>query len=324
MLKNKKTFTSGYSPESIQRYAKKLEEIQVESFLCDKENFNISAESGEMVAEVFGEKYPVRETALNSILCRYGVGGDTFRKLDDTTLSSVLGMLKNYLPETFTVMIADGALNSVNSESYVHIPMKEVFDKTCEMVRPFYDTNSEPASVDSDYAVSTVYFKTDKNYEFNGSERKLFVRLTNSENGDASIQYQAYLGRNDAKLPIMSEIKIVHKGKADSEKVNTALSELEAVITKNVEAIRMLERVDVTMPTTAVKELMAEAGLPKKSAKALAEKIKLNPTVKYTAADLYEMIYDQIVELGKEERYTNDVLKLTRANWSKYSNTANV
>lgn len=280
-------------------------------------------ENGTLVLDFGIGEIPVRETALNSILCRYGLSGAAFRdeKTSDENLAKVLNEFKHMLPEFVKIMVCDDAINSVNTQMYSHIPLGEILDESLLTVGNFFkkDVNCE---VLSSYDLTYIKFKTDKRFKFNGMSQKLVITLSNSENGMGSVRYGAYLGNG---LPVMNDISIVHKKNSNLETVQNAVESLDVVVNQAIKALRLLEKINVTAPVGAVNRLGKNAGLPKCYLEEVTEKIKEEPTKEYTAANLYQMLVQAVLD-GKDspriqERYKNDLLKLIHADWSLFSKT---
>lgn len=324
MLKNSNLYENhDFTKENIQGFSDVLDAIKTSEIKTSKSKIHFALDGEDLYATINGVDYPIRETVKASLFGRLGLGGDTMKLLNDKELLGIIDIVKaNYMTENVTVMVTDGAINSINSDKYAHIPIKEVYENTLNAVVPFFNGDIT-ASIEADYAESNILFNTDKKFTFGGKERQLFIKLANSENGEASLKYNAFLGKS--LLPIMSEIRIIHKGDKDLDSVDEALSSLEGVITQNVEAVSLLEDIQVTAPLTAVSELCSKAGLPKKVVKLVKEQIeRAGNGATYTAAKLYEIIFDKTVEIGKSERYTNDTLKLLRYDWNEYSKATEV
>lgn len=323
MLKNKKRMF-----ESIEDFREYLdtEETVCESINKDLLGSWVANSDGTLTMNFANKSFPVRETALNSILSRYKVSGDAFRdeRTSDQTLANIFNELRYICDDSIKIMITDGAVNSVNTSVYSHIPMTEILDESAEVIGTFYKGDVR-CNIMHSYANTYIKFYTDKYFTFNGKKRKLIITLSNSENGQGSVRYGAFVG--NSMLPVMDDICIVHKHDANIEKVQTAVDSLEKVVTQAISALCLLEKIELSTPITAVKELGKEIGIPRMYINNVIANIEVTTNLgyqqKFTAAEIYELFGEAIME-GKEsdmiqERYKNNLLKLISMNWSKYS-----
>ena len=321
MLKDRKMLFNDLT--EFRSYSDGIETNQMVFDIRDLPEKPFKVENGNLSLETFKGTYPFRESALNTTLSRLGLAGEAFRnpKTSDEILANVFNEMKHMLPQFMVVMLADGAVNSINSIGYKHIPMADVLDETVEMVSSFYRGKMN-CEIVTCYATTYIKFYTDKKVSFNGKERPLIVTLTNSENGSSAIRYGAFVGRS--LLPIMDDLAIMHKKNASIEKVQDELNQLEAVIEKAVERLVLLESTVLTTPISAVKKLGKDVGIPEKYRDDVVEQIEAAGTSKtYTAADIYEMITEAVMS-GKDsptiqERYKNNILKLLGADWDRYA-----
>lgn len=318
MLKNTKI----YNGRSMDAYKNILQNQKTKMFAVNTKDLTLSCDADKQLQISFwNNTYPVRETALSSLLSRFKIGGDAFRLITDGQIQAILDQIMELLPDVVTVMITDGAISSVNSAIYSHLPMTEIVEKTEEFITPFYNNENRDIFIDSDYSTSQIYYFTDKTFTFNNRKSELVIKLTNSECGDASLSYGAYLKSpsNRYLIPIMNDISILHKGNSSFDTVDEKLSQLEGVITKNIEAVILLENILVKTPMLAVKDFGSQTGLPKKVIHKIETEISLSNNEFYYATELYEKFVKAVNEVvDKDERYQNDLLKLLRMDWLKY------
>lgn len=318
MLKNiEKNFND------LNNFRKELEMSETHCILADKKDIqDWRAENGDLVLYYAGKQIPVRETALASILGRYKVNGEAFRspKMNDAILASVFNDLKNILDDSVKIMVTDGAINSINSKEYSHIPMTDILDESVISIGNFYEGPIK-CDITSSYEKTRIKFYTDKRFEFNGLDRKLTIVLSNSENGQGGVRYGAYIGNC---LPIMSDINIIHKYKANLDRVSEAVNSLEIVVNQAYEALCLLENIKLKAPCSAARDLAEKAGIPEMYIKDVTNNIKgASSTTVFTAAQIYDMYVDAINRLSgskeSSERYKNNVLKLVSYKWDKYA-----
>lgn len=318
MLKNiEKNFND------LNNFRKKLEMSETHCILADKKDIqDWETENGDLVLNYAGKQIPVRETALASILGRYKVNGEAFRspKMNDAILASVFNDLKNILDDSVKIMVTDGAINSINSKEYSHIPMTDILDESVISIGNFYEGPIK-CDITSSYEKTRIKFYTDKRFEFNGLDRKLTIVLSNSENGQGGVRYGAYIGNC---LPIMSDINIIHKYKANLDRVSEAVNSLEIVVNQAYEALCLLEDIELKAPCSAARDLAEKAGIPEMYIKDVTNNIKGASSITvFTAAQIYDMYVDAINRLSSSkessERYKNNVLKLISYKWDKYA-----
>lgn len=301
-------------------YYEYVNKISVEEFVIDTRNFKPwEVDSNGSLTLDFGQGvFPVRETVLNSLLERYCLSGGAFRDTNtsDKNLAVILNELRHMLPEKVKIMVADGAINSINSAIYSHIPLTEVLDETVTTVSNFFNEEVR-CDICSDYAMTYINFFTDRKFTFNGKERQLVITMSNSENGTGSLRYGAYVGSN---IPVMSDLSIIHKKNSNMETVINIVSMLETVVEKAQAQISLLEKMVLTAPTAAIEKLGKQVGLPKKSLEIAKAKLTVNTV--YTAADIYEMLVESVIKDGEPittlERHQNDLVKLIGADWSMF------
>lgn len=321
MLKDRKILFNDLN--EFRSYSDNVKTEQMVFDIRDLPENPFKVDGGNLSLETFKGTYPFRESALNTTLSRLGLAGEAFRnpETSDQILANVFNEMKHMLPNFMIVMLADGAVNSINSIGYKHIPMNEVLDETVEMISSFYRGKMN-CEVVASYATTYIKFYTDRKVKFNGKERPLVVTLTNSENGSSAIRYGAFVGRN--MLPIMDDLAIMHKKNASIEKVQDELNQLEAVINEAVGRLVLLEGTVLTTPLAAIKKLGKEVGIPEKYRDDVSEQIENAGTSRtFTAADIYEMITESVMS-GKEsptiqERYKNNILKLLGVDWERYA-----
>ena len=314
--------------ESIEEFREYLDTVDTQcEFInkCSLKDWSVD-QSGTLLMNFAQKSFPVRETALDSILSRYKVNGDAFRdeRTSDETLAKIFNTLNYMCNDMLKIMITDGAVNSVNTSVYSHIPMTEILDESAEVIGTFYKGDVR-CNILHSYANTYIKFYTDKYFTFNGKKRKLIITLSNSENGQGSVRYGAFIG--NGMLPIMDDICIVHKNDANIQKVQTAVDSLEKVVTQAVSALCLLEVIELSSPVTAVKDLGKQIGLPKMYINNVVANIEVATNLgrqqKFTAAEIYDLFGEAIME-GREseliqERYKNNLLKLISMDWSKYS-----
>lgn len=317
MLKNEK-----FNFQEIQKFLDFLKIHTWEQMTVPSNEFSFEMNDENLEVSLWGLNYPLRETVKQSLFQRYGINGKTLYQCSDKELFEILGILKGYVPEYLNIMLCDGIANSVNSKSYAHIPLQDIVEETTQAVLPFYENDDIAVAIDYDYSKCRVVFKTDRLFSFANKENNLIITLTNSECGDAAVRFGAYIG-GYIMAPIMDDITIVHTGDADIKRVHKAISELEAIVTKNFNAVKLLESIEVTAPVTAIKELCKDAGIPKKyQDDAYAS---LGFPRKTFASDIYMALAKAIreAETSEEckEKHRNNLLKLVFADWSKYSSS---
>ena len=315
MLENKKFYFQ--EPEEFIRF---LENHEWEQMQVPKSEFSLALDAGgNLVVSLWGKEYPMRETCKQSLLSRYNINGKTLYKCLDSELHGVLKILEEYFPQEVSVMICSGIVNGVNSKNYSHIPLQEIFEETLQVVSPFYDGEVR-CTVDYDYSKCRVFFKTDRSFSFLERENNLIITLVDSECGDSTVRFGAYIGNDMA--PIMDDITIVHTGNADIEQVKGEISGLEAVVSKNFQAVKSLENIKVSAPISAIKELGKDAGIPEKYRNDVIDIINSYEKKKITAADIYmtfaKIIKEADVSEECKEKHRNNLLKLVTADWSKF------
>lgn len=315
MLKNQVI----YEGNDIEYFKDILRMLKTQKVVVKKEDFGLLTDTdNELMISVWNKLYPVRETALTSLLSRYRIGGDAFRHIDDATIKQILDLVQSQFPKAVSVMISNEAVNAVNSENYVHLPMIDVIEHTEDFIIPMCSNGQPKTFIESDFNQTKINFYTDKKFKFNDDEKNLVITLLNSENGDASLRYSASLATSHYLIPIMSDMFIVHKGNATMDNVDEKLSQLEAVATKNVEAVVLLESINVTKPLAAVNDFGSQAGLPKKVIKDFERKLNALGYDHLKASDIYEMLVCIVNDNVMNDYYKNDLIKLLRMDWEKY------
>ena len=312
MLENRK------SVGSLQDLYAFTEEHPMEQIIVPRESFDIDYDGCDLRINCWGQPYLVNEAARDTILSRYGLSGRTLRECTDSELSNVINSVKRFLPENVSVMIMDNMVIGVCSENYAHIPLMDILNATVEAVSPFYEKEVD-AVAEYDYSKCYVKFTTEKEFEFCNKKKPLVITLTNSESGESSVRFGAYIG---SMIPIMSDITVIHAGEADIEKVQNAISGLESVVRQAYHAVKLLDDIHVVTPVTAVKKLGKNIGIPEKYCKEITDKI-MYTTEQVTAADIYslfaETINDAVLSQSCKEQYRNNLLKLVTADWSDFS-----
>lgn len=292
--------------------------------LLNSMDIHFNCVNDELVLDCFygTEVYPIRETALATILERMGVNGKTFRVMSDKELADVFKILNHYLPEFVTVMISDGAVNSINSVKYVHIPMEEILDETLSAVAPMCKGDVKIDGIIG-YDKTVIDFFTDRNFVFNKKNNRLIVRLTNSENGTSSVRYSvyAYTNRSTQLLPIMNDVRVEHKGNdASMDKVVESVSMLEAVINNAVTRLKRLQNITITNIETVIQRIGSKIGFPKTYIKQVSEDFADIDECK--ASDIYEAYVQNVLgnfdkNSSSFEKYENDLLKMVALDWDE-------
>lgn len=314
MIKNKTKVTNDFDT-----YYDYVSNLSVNEYLVDTKDMKPwIVNNGELFLDFGQGLLPVRETVLNSLLERYCLSGSAFRdeRTSDGNLAVILNELHHMLPEKVKIMVADGAINSINSAIYSHIPMTEVLDETLSVISNFFKEKVS-CNIVSDYAMTYIRFFTDRSFTFNGKEQRLILTMSNSENGTGSLRYGAYIGHD---MPIMTDLSIIHKKNSNMDSVVKTISMLETVVEKAQADVAKLEKLILDSPAVAIDKLGKQVGLPKKALE-VAKANLVNKTV-YTAADVYEILTDAVIKDGEPittlERHKNDLVKLIAADWSMF------
>lgn len=309
----------------LKNYEALVEEINARKgtkYLEFGESLRFVLQNEELHLDFGGKVIPVRETALPSILARMGIAGRTFYEMTDAELQKVFEVTQFYLPTApnmVNIMVADGCINSVNSDIYAHIPTEEILDEVMGVVEPMFKGDLKlEASVG--YDITHIKFFTDRSFTFNGKQKKLMITFTNSENGTSCIRFAAYIRSGGNLIPIMTDIAVVHKGddKKGFNRVIESISMLDGVINEAVNALRKLQKIEVNHIESTITICASRIGLPKK----YIEKVRkdfVNISSCY-ASDIYEAFSNAIANqdnLSTYERYKNDVVKLINLDWEE-------
>lgn len=304
---------------NVNHYMDHLCSIQTEKLLCDTRDLDFIEVDGCLRLVINDEEIPVRETALNTILSRLGVGGPTWRRMFDMELAECFKTMRHYLPKHVTVMISDGCVNSMNSQQYVHIPMTEIMEATLTAIQN-YCKDEVKAEITSGYDATAIRFNTDKKIRFNGASRNLIITLMNSESGESAVHFGAFLqSKQGCNIPFMSDITVIHRGEATIESVEESLDVMDAAINKAIKAVRRLEKRQIAYPISTIKRVGKRIGLPEKYTNMVLFWAQNLSTC--TAADIFEQFSLSLADVenfATMERYKNDVLKLVALDWDVY------
>ena len=304
---------------NVNHYMDHLCSIQTEKLLCDTRDLDFIEVDGCLRLVINDEEIPVRETALNTILSRLGVGGPTWRRMFDMELAECFKTMRHYLPKHVTVMISDGCVNSMNSQQYVHIPMTEIMEAPLTAIHN-YCKDEVKAEITSGYDATAIRFNTDKKIRFNGASRNLIITLMNSESGESAVHFGAFLqNKQGGNIPFMSDITVIHRGEATIESVEESLDVMDAAINKAIKAVRRLEKRQIAYPISTIKRVGKRIGLPEKYTNMVLFWAQNLSTC--TAADIFEQFSLSLADVenfATMERYKNDVLKLVALDWDVY------
>lgn len=308
----------------IEQFEEVVEKRETEKFIFESDDivFELSSDNELQLNFAGGQKiFPIRETALASILNRMNIGGKTLYSMLDSELCEVFKVAKKYMPQYVTVMITDGCVNSINSDIYAHIPMKEILEETMMVVGPMYSTDKMKVYIETGYDKTFIKFFTDRKYSFNGRSRKLIITLTNSENGTSAVRYAAYIQTPDGLIPLMSDVTVVHKGESTvgMNRVVESISMLDGIVNNAINALRNLQKIEISKVETAIKSVGKRCGLPQK----YIDQVKQAFANKNTcyASEIYEVFATTVTDqenLNTLERYKNDVLKMINITWDEF------
>ena len=307
-------------------------------------SFNVIDET--LYLKVENDCYPVRITALPSILNRIRVRGEGIDVLAyqnyDEELKEVLNALIQHCNEepdgskldfrdNVSVMVSGESVNAINSSRYSHIPMQDIVSILLGIIdNCAYFEEQLNCVVKTDYQYTRIKFFTDKIYNFAGVDRKLVIMLKNSENGQGACQLLAGFAENDSKtvdspiILITAPTGTVHSGSNNIDAVSDNFSRVEASIEKAVMDVKRLEDIEIKKPVMTVVKVGKAIGLPQKYIDYLKNEWSStsDPT---NAAELFISFNDVISKNLKvseetiEQYQRNNVLKILGIkNWEKY------
>lgn len=307
-------------------------------------NFKVIDET--LYAKVKNDCYPVRITALPSILNKVRIKGDGIDVLAsknyDEDLEKILNALLPHCNEApdgsilenrdkLSVMISGEAVNAVNSSVYAHIPMQEIVSALLGIIDncSYFDEQLN-CVIRTDYQYTRIKFFTDKTYNFAGVDRKLIIMLKNSENGQGSCQLLAGFEQNETRtiespmLLIMAPQSTVHRGSNNIDVIDENFSKVEASISKAILDVKKLEGIEIPNPAKTVAQLGKTIGLPKKYIDYL-KKTWSSVSGSTNAAELFISFNDAIEAITKgnnetiEQYQRNNVIKILGiTQWEKY------
>lgn len=265
---------------------------------------------------------PVNECALPSILQAYKIGGGAFRdvRTTDDILCDIFKKMSYMVSPYAQILLSDGQIIGVRSERYKMVPLHVVLDEIIPSMSAYYDEYMK-TEVEMSYSESFIKFLTDKEFTFNGTTKPLTITLKNSENGEASIGINAYIGHS---TPIMKSINIIHtKNRATIEELRSVIGSLESVINQAFDNLKELEKIQLKKPYDAIECLQTKYKLGQCYCDNAKDRMNKDGVSSCTAANVYERLADEMmlapgITRETKEGYQNDLLKILNFDWSAF------
>ena len=301
----------------LEPFMYRLEEVQRNTswkFIPAKE---LSIGSSESFSWVLDDQEPIRNHALSSLYQRLGLGGKIMDRLSNDALHEIVNFGIEHAPKsTLRIPIVEGKVNAFLSNQYSSLPAIKVFE---EVVK-FLNEKAEGFTFNGvwSYIAATGEFHLPLEKMVDGVPYSTVLVAKTSDAGFSSVNFSAYLDNGSYKLPIMSDLSLIHKG-IDEEKLIKLIKMLDGAIDTGVKKLNRLLLVNIYNPKATMKRVAKKVNLPKKDTLQLIEEYE--PTVVNTAFDLYMQLSKLLNNThgwSQKEKLQGDLYKLLGIDWGSY------
>ncbi len=313
---------------SIEEKTKWNHEIPVTDLTFHEED---QAESKLSVSFASGMTFRIRRCALPTVYDRCAISGESLRKMSGKDLAEILNKAARTRNRRYCmIIIVDEQISAILSEGnseieYSVLKASDVFSTVQSAIWDLTDEEERSFSGAWSYEGIHAVWDTNLQKEVGGENYSVSVRLSTSDIGRGAICLAAELRNPAHRIPLMDDLKVVHRNVSSINDVNEAVSMLEMTINESLAAIGMLSRIPVNNPVNTMKRLARKVKLPKADAlRVISEYEAAQGNASATALDCYKTLSDVLVFYEAHQNNpvyvqtcASNILKLAGADWIK-------
>ena len=270
-----------------------------------------------LAAEINGAFYPVRQTAIKTILERANINGPALRKVSKPILARILNDCMQVQKGQSLIRYSEDKISAIHSgdNSYAILEIPELFQVTGDWVEtnfPGYKFSNGTY----EHAMSTAMWEIDDYDELIKSYKEfldkhsiahgdisLALRLTTSDVGiyGANLYPMLFTNSGANVISLGHPIKTTHRNSANLEGFKEKLDDLFPQFSLAIGKLQELAEVEVNYPINCMSNVMKKIRIPKKMALEALEHFKsINGSTPCTAHDIYFGICHVIFLTGCE------------------------
>lgn len=263
----------------------------------------------------------IRECAIRSLYDRLGLGGKILERLDAPALEELFTFaIKHSSEDELQVPVVDGKINAFLSSQYKALPAEKVFSELLEYLRKSFNQEEFKFNGYWTYFAQTGEFELPDKRMINGQEFDVVLVCKTSDAGYSGVNFSVYIKSGNLKLPIMSDIALMHKGDLNEDKLKEALNQLEKVIDNGVKKLNDLLKVYIENPKGCMKRIAKEVNLPKRDTLEYIENYEDRGIT--TAFDCYttlaRLLDDDNLTWSAKERLQGNLYRALGLSWQKF------
>ena len=271
----------------------------------DKENIvDDTLRNTALAAEINGEFYPVRQTAIKTIFERANINGPALRKVSKPVLARILNDCLQVQKGSALVRYSEDKISAVHSgdNSYAVLEIPELFQITGDWIE-----NNFPGYKFSggtyEHAMATALWEIDdhddliKSYtdfldkhSISHGNISFGLRLTTSDVGiyGANLYPMLFSDSSPNVISLGHSIKTTHRNSANLAAFKEKLDDLFPQLSIAIGKLKELAEVEVNYPLDCMGNILKKIRIPKKMALEALEFFKsTNGTNPCTAHDIY-------------------------------------
>lgn len=285
---------------------------------------------------VNGSWYPLRDTALQSLLDRAAINGPSLSRLDKTDLVGILNKcLSLYNKQESIINVSEQKVSYLASDNYCVLPIAEIFEavkEMCEKRFPGYRFSEGYKS----HSFTTARVQFPHQRELIENYRKLLeedghdalaanlipsLKIMTSDVGKCAARAVVYLDGGKCPILVGSCLEVDHRA---SHTVADFRDKLDLIYVKFEDQLRLLEnlhRITITNPVETMKRVCHTLHLPKQASLEVAQLYNdIYGTGTTNAGNVYLFMQQIAMYIEKSEsklRFYENLERALKLPWSK-------